>query len=286
LQAVPTQGVRRGSFSPDEKALVVSDCFDDRVSLCNGKTTHTVRLDGWTAYPFAFAWSPDSSRVAFCYASDGENDSWILRNGLVILNTDGKLTVVLKQEDATGTRRLWAKYVPPAWDPSGRYLYYINGVPADKNPPAAGEYVDGVYSPSAVYRFDCQAGASEFVTDGALAGFLVKENSLLLWPVPKQKEDGKWTTFAAKFSLADKKLTPLPDKIRYPRLSPSGWLVTCKGGGKVKYYRTHDWSEFGKAIDCDTDPEFWYTEFHWIVPESTVTESSSSPSSATAPAGG
>jgi len=243
-----------------------------------------VHLDRWTAYPFAFSWSPDSSRVAFYYAADSD-DANVLQTGLVILDTKGQLRIVLKREDATPTPRTWAKYAPPVWDPTGRYLYFIDGVPAAKKPPAVGHIIDGDYSPTAVYRFDCETGASEFIADGALAGFLVKENSLLLWPVPKQKDDGKWTLFAAKFSLADKKLTPLPDKIRYPRLSPSGRLVAFRSGNQVILYRTDDWSQVGKAIDLGCSEESWYADAHWITPKSMAAESSALPSTATAPAG-
>lgn len=282
-QAAPNQAITKGSFSPDGRSLVVSDWFHERVSICNGKTTHTVQLDRWMVSPFAFSWSPDSRRVAFYYAADSD-DANVLQTGLVILDTEGQLRIVLKQEDATPTPRTWAKYAPPVWDPTGRYLYFIDGVPAAKDPPAAGRVINDDYSPSAVYRFDCETGTSEFITDGALAGLLAKENSLLLWPVPKQKEGGKWTLFAAKFSLADKKLTPLPDKIRHPRLSPSGRLVACISGGQVILCRTDDWSQIGKGIEFAWSPK-WLTEVHWIAAEGTAAESSSAPSSTSAPAG-
>lgn len=282
---VPIMRVSLVGLSPDGKKAIVFDDSNCSWAIHDGSGTRSLPT-GHLAFG-TVAWSPDATQVAYYFNGlhDCGDEPGVFKQGLAVLTIDGNLKELVPMSQAIETPWLFAKYSPPAWDPSGRFIYYTNGISSDPSIPAGRKVIEHVYSPSAVYRIDLQTGSSEFITEGALCGLLTKENSLLLWPVPKQGADGKWTTFAAKFGLADKKLTLLPDKIRFPRLSPSGRLVACTSGSQSAIYRTDDWSLVGRPTTSGCDGEVWYLHTRWIVPEESTAESSPAPSSTTAPAG-
>jgi len=259
------KGLSSASLSPDSRKLVVFDFLQKILVIGNSSLSHRVPI-AQCPWDNSFCWNPDSTTVAFYYNDCSEGgDVSILKNGLAVLSVDGRFREVVPLSKAVPTPRLFAKFVPPEWDPSGEFIYYTNGVLQEDAPPTPERSVSAEYSPAATYRVNVNTGASEFIAHGAFADMSPDGKYLLLYPCPKPAPEGKWTLAAAKVDMGTRQITYLPDEVRWPKISPSGKLVACLDRKNILFFQTSDWKTYGKPFPRGTDAEIWAKAFRWIV---------------------
>jgi len=158
--------------------------------------------------------------------------------------------------------------VPPGWGRSGRSLYYTAGLPPD-DPQRESDAARALYPVTGTYRVNIETGGTEKIALGDFACVSPDEEYVLVYPAPKLDGEGKWVKGGAKVLLETKKVTYLPDDVRYPRISPSGKLAAClsrKGG--VRCFQTADCKPYGRRVPkTGFNIEEWFTDLRWIVVE-------------------
>lgn len=251
------------ALSPDGSKIALFDYLRRTLVIGDAAEVHTIPGDHCVMNPFS--WSPRSEQVAFYFTdcADGD-DPAVFRHGVAMVATDGKLRELVPLSQAVATPELFAKFIPPGWDPDGRHLYFTNGVPIEKDPPI---HKTAGYSAAATYRVDVHTGKREFLAHGAFADISPDGRYVLLYPCPKLIDEGRWTLGTGKLDMETRRLSYLPDRIRSPRISPTGHLVAYLDEG-VAFCRTSDWEPYGQPCQAlKPDGEVWARLFHWITTE-------------------
>jgi len=268
FQEPEVNDMRPAALSPDGRKIVFYN--PSRQSLVIGDDTHVHKLRVEWTLTRPFSWNPDSSQVAFYYAPSLDADDFnIQQHGVALLTLDGKLRVLVKALEATGTPRNSAvKYVPVGWGRSGQYVYYTAGLaPDDHRRQSAAARV--LYPPTATYRIDIYNDEIEMIGLGDFACVSPGEEYVLLCPSPKPASDDKWESGTTKVQIQTREVTYLPDEIRCPIISPSGRLVACYGRGPtIRFFETADWKPHGKPVSLSMHSlpsEDWIATFRWIV---------------------
>jgi hypothetical protein len=186
--------------------------------------------------------------VAFYYSLNADDDDLhIQKHGVAVLSTQGDLQVVLDAEQAVATPRHSSstKDIPIGWSRSGRFIYYTNGVAAPR------EY--GSDHPSAVFRFDFEAGQTTRIASGIFVDVAPDDEYILCRPVPTRNEPSTTT----QIMLSSGEIKPLPQALVLPRISPSGRFAVDAVRRRhpdpsripdVQFYSTADWQPVGEPI--------------------------------------
>ena len=263
------------ALSPDGRKLAAVDGINRRLVVDNNDKVHSAPLR-WCVSEKPLAWNHDSTQVAFYYSDDlNDDDIHIQKHGVAVLSVEGVLRSLIPPDEKTRTPESTAKYIPPGWGRSGRYVYYTAALAPD-DPDRAGEAVRSLVAiRNGTYRIEVATGKIEKLGLGDFYCVSTNEDYLLMYPAPRRTEDGKWKCGTSKVDLKTKAVTELPSEVWTPILSPSGRYVACMPSNTndaVTFFRTDDWKSYGKPVQLSRDRpllcgDAWINHCRWIVPD-------------------
>ena len=266
----------RIALSPDGRKLACVDLVSEPRQLVmeNDGQLRAVPTSWWVQER-PFSWNHDSTQVAFYYSNDlNDDDMHIQKHGLAILSAEGTLRSLIAPDEKTKTPESTAKWTPPGWGRSGRYVYYTAALAPD-DPDQKDAAIPYVTSPTAAFRIEVATGKIEKLGLGEFCSVSPAEDYIITCPAPRPIEGGKRKCGTSKIDLRTKAVTYLPNGTFYPIISPSGRLAACEPGRDetVVFFDTHDWKPYGKPVQLNRDTpliygEAWTRGCRWIVPDS------------------
>lgn len=255
------------SLSPDGKRMAV---YESGRGLILGDSQHAHVIPSKWVVEGPLVWNSSSSQVAFYYAlSDVDADLHVKRHGVAVADVKGSVRTLVNAESALPTPGSWTKELGPRWDRTGKYIYYTAGLPPED--PRRRDFPHGPFTPPSVAcKANLATGESQVIALGELAGVWPDGRTVLLYPAPTAADSGLPGMRARTVDTQTGETSDLPRDIRYPRLSPSGRLVSCITPERaIRCYRTDPWQPVGRPVPAPggMGTEEWARDFRWITVE-------------------